>query len=364
MTAAAQAWAWQPHLATWLILVAVVGAVAGAHRRALRSAAHPVPWSRAERIKFAMSIASAALALTWPIADLAAHWSLCALVLQRSLLILAVAPMLLAGLPFDVVRALSRPALVDSALLRVSRPPIAVICVTALVVVPMAPPLVAAQSSSLIARGVFDLVAITAGLILWLPVIGRVPGIPRPKPMIRMIYLVAQAVVPVFLSFIFILAVHPLYPAFAGSTQVVGLRPLNDQQVAGFISKLSFLLTLLVAAAVILYRSPDSDDDLGPEDPLVWADVERQFERVDRHRDATDSRTPEAKADVSLPVANEEGTSGESTGPTTGSQPGIQTQQSEDRTSAPDAIGPSQDAGETKATGSDGLPDSDGSGVG
>jgi putative membrane protein len=364
MTATAQAWAWQPHLATWLIMAATVGAVVGAHRRALRSAAHPVPWSRAERMKFGVGIASAALALTWPIADLAAHWSLCALVLQRSLLILAVAPMLLAGLPFDVVRALSRPALVDAALLRVSRPPIAVICVTALVVVPMAPPLVAAQSSSLIARGVFDLVAVAAGLILWLPVIGRVPGIPRPKPMIRMVYLVAQAVVPVFLSFIFILAVHPLYPAFAGSTQVVGLRPLNDQQVAGFISKLSFLLTLLIAAAVILYQSPDSDDDLGPEDPLVWADVERQFERVDRQRDATGGRTPEANADVSRPGANQEATSGGSTRPTTGSQPDIQTQRPDDGPSGPDATGPSQDAGETKSTGSDGAPDSEGSGAG
>ena len=51
-------------------------------------------------------------------------------------------------------------------------------------------------------------------------------------------------------------------------------------------SKLSFLLTLLTTAAVELIRAPDSDDDLGPEDPLVWADVERHFERADRRGQA------------------------------------------------------------------------------
>ena len=49
-------------------------------------------------------------------------------------------------------------------------------------------------------------------------------------------------------------------------------------------SKLSFLLTLLIVAGVVLAQAPDTDDDLGPEDPLVWADIERHFERADRRR--------------------------------------------------------------------------------
>ncbi len=47
-------------------------------------------------------------------------------------------------------------------------------------------------------------------------------------------------------------------------------------------SKLTFLITLLSVAAAILVNAPDSDEDLGPEDPLVWADVQRHFERADR----------------------------------------------------------------------------------
>ena len=49
------------------------------------------------------------VALTWPLADLAAHWSLTALVTQRLILLMAVAPLLLLGLPYDVVQWLTRP---------------------------------------------------------------------------------------------------------------------------------------------------------------------------------------------------------------------------------------------------------------
>ena len=49
------------------------------------------------------------MALTWPLADLAAHWSLTALVTQRLILVLVVAPLLLLGLPYDVIQWLTRP---------------------------------------------------------------------------------------------------------------------------------------------------------------------------------------------------------------------------------------------------------------
>jgi cytochrome c oxidase assembly factor CtaG len=197
-------------------------------------------------------------------------------------LVLAVASLLLSGLPDDVLAWATRPALVDRLLLRILWPPAAVITVTVLLVGSMVPPLVAAQSNSPVARGVLAVVVTFAGVVLWLPILGRVPGIPRPRPMIRAVYLVAQAVVPVFLSFVFILATRPLYATLDHPGHPVGLSPLADQQIAGFVSKLSFLLTLLSVAGVILARSPDTDDDLGPEDPLVWADIERHFERADR----------------------------------------------------------------------------------
>ena len=215
------------------------------------------------------------IALGWPLGDLAAHWSLSALVLQRVLLVLAVAPLLLRGLPYDLLRWLTRPAPVDAALTGLARPPVAVAFVTVVLVGSMLPAAVALQASSAVGRGLLAAAVLVAGLVLWIPVLGRIPGIRRPRPVVRFAYLVAQAVVPGFLSFLYILSTRPLYPAFAHSASAIGLRPLNDQQVAGFLSKLSMLLVLLSVGAVVLARAPDTDDEFGPEDPLVWADVER-----------------------------------------------------------------------------------------
>ena len=277
-------WAWQPHPLLWAALALVAASVTLLHRRLAAAATHPVPWRRARVVRFAGALALALVAMGWPLGDLAAHWSLSALVLQRCVLVLAVASLLLVGLPDDVVAWATRPAPVDALLLRILWPPAAVVTVTVVLVGSMLPTLVAAQSHAPVARGILAGVIVSAGVVLWLPVLGRVPGIPRPRPMIRAVYLVAQAVVPVFLSFLYILATRPLYPTLDHTTHVIGLSPLADQQVAGFVSKLSFLLTLLTMAAVELVRAPDSDEDLGPEDPLVWADVERHFERADRRR--------------------------------------------------------------------------------
>ncbi len=287
--------AWQPHAALWAVLAVLSAAVVLGHRRLQRGDGGSEVWPRADMLRFAGAVAVTGIALGWPLGDLAAHWSLSALVLQRVLLVLAVAPLLLRGLPYDLLRWLTRPAPVDATLTGLARPPVAVAFVTVVLVGTMVPAAVALQASSAVGRGLLAAAVIVAGLVLWIPVLGRVPGIRRPRPVVRFAYLVAQAVIPGFLSFLYILSTRPLYPAFAHSAAAIGLRPLNDQQVAGFLSKLSMLLVLLSVGAVVLARAPDTDDEFGPEDPLVWADVERQFERVDRRAGRRSDPVPPAQ---------------------------------------------------------------------
>jgi cytochrome c oxidase assembly factor CtaG len=277
-----QPYAWEPHAASWGILAALVGAVVLGHRRLKETAEHPIPWGRRQIVQFSGAVVASVVALTWPVADLAAHWSLTALVVQRVIVVLAVAPLLYLGLPYDLLQWATRPAAVDAVLLRLQRPLVAIVTVSVLMVGSMVPGVVHAQSTSALVRAGVTLMVLVAGLVLWLPVLGRIPGLPRPKPVVRFAYLVAQAVVPAFLSFIFIFSTHPLYDEFARAHAAVGLRPLNDQQVAGFVAKLSMLLVLLTVGWVVLSRASTSDDEFANDEPLVWADVERHFERVDR----------------------------------------------------------------------------------
>ena len=276
-------YAFDPHLITWAVVAGCLAVVLVGHRRLQNSSDRPIPWTGRQKRIFAGALAVAVLAFTWPMADLAAHWSLTALVTQRVLLLLVVAPMLLLGLPYDVIQWMTRPPAVDSVLVRLNRPPVAIVTVTAIVIGSMTPLMVRAQSTSPLARGLLAVAILIAGLILWIPVLGRIPGILRLKPVVRFGYLVFQAVVPAFLSFIFIFSRHPLYGEFARSHAAIGFGPLNDQQIAGFVSKLSMLFVLLTVGAVVLARAPVSEEEFGSDDPLVWADVERQFERADRH---------------------------------------------------------------------------------
>lgn len=298
MGATAGPYAWQLHGVAWMVLAAFAGLVIGGHTRLARSG-DPIPWTRRQQATFAGGLAVAAVALTWPLADLAAHWSLAALVTQRLVLLLAVAPLLLLGIPYDVLRWASRPALVDGLLTRLQHPAAAIVTVTVVVVGSMTPALVRVQSNSLAARAALDVLMVLAGVVLWLPVVGRVPGIGKLRPVVRFAYLVAQAVIPGFLSFIYIFSNHALYPEFAKSHAAIGLRPLNDQQIAGFISKLTLLLVLLSVGGVVLARAPVSEDESDQDEPLVWADVEREFERADRRRPAGSPAGP--------PVSDAEG---------------------------------------------------------
>jgi cytochrome c oxidase assembly factor CtaG len=286
-------YAWDPHVAAWCVLALVGLAIVVGHCRLSRREGKGTTWPAAQKAAFAGGWVAAAVALTWPLADLAAHWSLIALVLQRVLLTLAVPSLILVGMPYDVLAWLTHPAPVDAVLDWCRGPIKAVLVFTLVAVGSMTVPLVEAQASSPVVRGIMDLVVLAAGFVLWLPVIGRVPGILRLKPVIRFGYLVVQAVVPAFLSFLYIFARRPLYPTFSHSHLAVGLRPLNDQQVSGFVSKLSMLLVLLTVAAVVLKRAQDIDEEDSVNEPLLWADVERELERVDRRNERVTRNGPD-----------------------------------------------------------------------
>ena len=119
------------------------------------------------------------VAVTWPLGDLAAHWLLMALVLQRLLLTLAVPPLLVLGTPRPVIARLTRPAAVDAVLRVVVRPAPAVAIVTVVAVGTLTTGAVSLAARSDLARVVIELVVLASGFVLWAPVLTELPGTPR-----------------------------------------------------------------------------------------------------------------------------------------------------------------------------------------
>jgi putative membrane protein len=316
-------WTFHLHLLAWLAIgTLALSYSVGVRHVAPRSEPARVP-TRRQLWYLAGGLTALAVALTWPLADLAAHWSLTALVVQRLLLTLAAAPLLLLAMPAPLLAMLTRPAPLDASLEFITRPVVAVATFTAIAVGTLLTPAVAAQASSAWWRALTDVGLLVAGAVLWGPVLRHIPGRHRTVPVGLAAYLFVQSVVPTFPAIIYVFARHPLYDAFRHVHLAFGMSRLVDQQLAGVVAKVATLPVLWSAAWVSLLRaqrieaaSADADADRAADitgiasgigsgvggmgsgsgldasldgamdsddgEPLTWAEVERQLERVAR----------------------------------------------------------------------------------
>jgi len=123
-----------------------------------------------------------------------------------------------------------------------------------------------------------------SGFVLWAPVLTELPGAPQLSALGRGGYLIAQSIVPSFLSIVWIFARHSLYPTYTHTGKVVGLSPLLDQQLAGFLAKLSTIAVLWTVAFVIMTRAQTAETTGQDAEPLMWSDVEREIQRAERRQ--------------------------------------------------------------------------------
>jgi putative membrane protein len=277
---------WSPHVHP--VTIGVVVALAVAYLLSARSDARP---SAKQRWQFGFGVAALLVAGSWPLEDLAAHWSLTALVVQRLLLVLVAAPALLFSIPATLAARLTKPRVIDSGLAFVSKPVVAVAIFTTVAVGTLLTPAVAAQSSNAAARTGLDALLMLSGMVLWSPVTRGLPGSSRPTPVGRAVYLFVQSIVPGFPSVVFVFARHPLYPAFSRVHDALRLSPLVDQQLAGIVAKVATLPVLWTAAWYALSEAQRRDREGIDTETLTWAEVQRQLERAERAERALSRRS-------------------------------------------------------------------------
>jgi cytochrome c oxidase assembly factor CtaG len=232
---------------------------------------------------FLAGLLALTLAVNWPLGDLAAHWSLLALVLQRLFLTLGIPPLLVAGTPRPLLIRLTRPAPVDAVLRLVVKPAPAIAIVTVVAVGTLTTGAVAVAARSDLSRVLLELLVLGSGFVLWAPVFHTLPGATRLSALGRGGYLIVQSIVPSFLSVVWIFARRPLYASY-DHRSIAGLSPVLDQQLAGFLAKLSTIAVLWTVAFIIMTRAQVTAGIEEDTEPLMWSDVEREIERADRRQ--------------------------------------------------------------------------------
>lgn len=222
----------------------------------------------------------------WPIGDLAASVSLTVATIQRLVIMLLVAPLLLLSIPTSALGRLTRPAPVDYLVRKITHPGVALIVVTVVGTATLAAPVVDWGARSTLGRDLILLVVLLVGILLWLPALAIMPGTHRLSPAARAGYVFGSALVVTSLSFVWIFSHHPLYPALHHQHALLHMTPLFDQQLAGFVAKLGCYLPMWWVAFVIFFNADREGVPL-EETPLHWADVERELLRIDRQRAKT-----------------------------------------------------------------------------
>ena len=275
-----------PRVSVWPYLV--VAALLAWYLEAVRHCTDPVP--PRQRRYFYLGLLALLLAGTWPLAELARTTSLLALVLQRELLVLAVAPLCLLGLPVEIGTRLTRPPPLDWLVVRLSRPISALILTTVLLGITAIPFSVAAAADNSWIRLVLWLATLVAGLVLWNPLIRRVAGVPDLPPFKKAAYALAQSLAPTYLSFAWILAPHVLYHSFHGQRAALAVSAIMDQHLSGYLAKLGTFGVLWPVAYYYFSRGMDSGTNQGT--PLLWMDVERQLERAHRQQRRSGAAPP------------------------------------------------------------------------
>jgi len=271
---------WHPLLLEGLFAAGVAYAMATSKNR--------FPALRRQRWEFGAAIVLTAAACGWPLGDLAAHVSLTATVVQRLVLMLAVASLLVASIPTDLAAALTRPRAVDRVVVALGHPGVAIGVVTVVGTATLVPAVVSWGSASRLAEAVLVAVTLAVGVVLWLPVLGTAPATRRLSYVAKGAYVLVASLVVTSLSLVWIFAAHPLYPSLVHQRAVLGISPLVDQQLAGFVAKLGAYLPMWAVGFVLLARSGSGDERDDPE--LRWVDVQREFERAERRPPGVDSQ--------------------------------------------------------------------------
>ena len=273
---AASPWAFHPHPTVWVLLIALAVGYGWMWRRVR-------PVQRGPALCFGAGVLSLAASLTWPLGDLAAHWSVAAHIGQHIALCLICAPLLLLGLPRAMVVRLTSPEPVDRAVRLLAAPVMAALVFNTVALGAHIPVVVRADAASGGLHAVINAMVLGAGLIMWLPALRVVPGGHHLSAPGRVAYLLIQSIVPnvpaAFLTF----AGAPVYNSFTGPARVLGISPLFDTQLAGALAKLVGATILWLAAAIVFFRAHRAEQTGADPDLLTWDDVERELRRAEQH---------------------------------------------------------------------------------
>lgn len=277
-------WEWQAHAEAWLLAAALeagyLGALAVLGPRHAKPPERPA--TRGQMVLFTLGVLFVWLASDWPIHDLAeglygVH------MLQHLLLALAAPPLMLLGTPGWLADLVLSPSLLRRTVRALTRPITALVIFNTVLALVHLPSTVGLMARSEGAHLALHAALVGSAFLMWIPVLSPTERLPRLSPAGSMVYLLAQAVLPMFLASFLSLARLPLFLPYAARPGFFGVSPLLDQKIAGAVMGAGGLLLGLTGVLVwVRGGGPESprtlplSDDAHRRAPLSLRSPDRQ----------------------------------------------------------------------------------------
>ncbi len=270
--------AWTPHPDVWLL----VGALGAGYAVALRrlgprlAPAGTLVATRLQIASFCAGVLALFVASDWPIHDLAEHYLFSVHMVQHTVYSVVAAPLLLIGTPAWLARWLLTPRWLLRTVRYLSRLIPATILFNLVVIVTHTPVVVNATLEHHWFHFVVHVVIVGSSLIVWMPLLSPLPEVPRLAPLVRMLFLFLQSVVPTVPASFLTFGDHPLYRFYDTVPRLWGVSALDDMRLAGLIMKIVVGFSLWITITIVFFRWYNSEE-AGTSSRRVSRDLDREL---------------------------------------------------------------------------------------
>jgi putative membrane protein len=233
--------------------------------------------TRRRKTLFLSGIGVLAVGASWPIHDLAERYLYSIHMTQHLLFSLVAPPLLIAGAPVWMIRPFLRPKPVARAFRLLTRPLPALALFNGALLFTHWPEVVDASVRSEWVHFGLHVLLVGTALLMWWPVVSRLPEMPPLSSPGQMLYLFLQSLAPTIPASFLTFGDHLLYPVYGTFPRIWGMSALTDQLVAGLIMKLVGGAILWTFIAAIFFRWFERERREEGWDASRYAGVEREI---------------------------------------------------------------------------------------
>lgn len=197
----------------------------------------------------------------WPFHDIGEGSLFTFHMIEHLTLALVVPPALLKGIPAWLLRLAVKPIL---PVIRVMTKPLpAILFFNTVLALIHVPNVLEAMLSSEGVHFLFHMLLLSSATLMWWPVIGPLPELPKLAPPYAMGYLFVQSLVPTIPASFMTFATDVTYKVYATYPRLWGLDAQTDQLIAGLIMKIGGGIVLWTAITVIWFKWAAAEERSG-----------------------------------------------------------------------------------------------------